>query len=135
MIKILISLSFLVVSLFAQLKEVDNNQLVKMKEKELIIIDIRREDEWEKTGIIEGATMLTFFDKNGRYNVQKWLNDFSQIVKDKETTFVIYCAHANRTKAVGSLLSESLGFKNVYELKGGINYGWIDKGMKTVKYK
>ncbi len=52
MIKILISLSFLVVSLFAQLKEVDNNQLVKMKEKELIIIDIRREDEWQKTGII-----------------------------------------------------------------------------------
>lgn len=135
MMKILISLSFLVISLFAQLKEVDNKELEKMNEDGVIIIDIRRVDEWEKTGIIENSKLLTFFDEKGGYNVPKWLSDFSLIVKDKNTPFVIYCAHANRTKLVGELLANNLGFKNVYELKGGINHGWINKGMKTVKYE
>ena len=65
----------------------------------------------------------------------KWLSEFSNVVKDKNQTFVIYCAHANRTKMVGDFLSKQLGYKDVYELTGGINYGWIDKGMKTVEYK
>lgn len=133
--KILLSLLFLVGSLFAQLKEVDNNQLLQMKEKGVVVIDIRRAEEWKSTGIIEDSKLLTFFDRNGRYDVNQWLNDFSKLVKSKDTTFVIYCAHANRTKVVGNFLEKELGFKNVYELKGGINYGWIQKGMKTVEYK
>lgn len=135
MIKIFLVLCFFMVSLFAQLKEVDNTQLLEMKSKGVQIIDIRRVDEWKKTGIIEGAKMITFFDEKGNYDIPKWLNEFSQIVKDKDATFVIYCAHANRTKMVGNFLNQELGFKNVYELKGGINYGWIDKGMKTVQIK
>jgi len=133
--KILLSLLFLVGSLFAQLKEVDNNQLLQMKEKGVVVIDIRRAEEWKSTGIIEDSKLLTFFDKYGRYDVNQWLSDFSKLVKSKDTTFVIYCAHANRTKVVGNFLEKELGFKNVYELKGGINYGWIQKGMKTVEYK
>jgi rhodanese-related sulfurtransferase len=31
------------------------------------------------------------------------------------------------------MLSNQAGYKNVYDLKGGINYGWIDKGLKTIK--
>lgn len=132
MLKIFLSLSFFMVSLFADLKVVDNNQLLEMQKKGVEIIDIRRVDEWEQTGIINGAKMLTFFDEKGNYDMAKWLNDFSQIIKDKNTTFVIYCAHANRTKMVGNFLDKELGYKNVYELNGGINYGWIDKGMKTI---
>jgi rhodanese-related sulfurtransferase len=135
MLKIFLSLSFFMVSLFADLKEIDNNQLLEMQKKGVEIIDIRRVDEWEKTGVINGAKMLTFFDEKGNYDMAKWLNDFSQIVKDKNTTFIIYCAHANRTKMVGNFLNKELKYSNVYELAGGINYGWIDKGMKTVPVK
>ena len=135
MIKIFLTLCFFIVSLFAQLKEVDNNQLLELKAKGIEIIDIRRADEWKKTGIIEGSKMITFFDENGNYNIQEWLSSFSQVVKDKDTTFVIYCARANRTKIVGNFLTQELGFKNVYELKGGINNGWIEKGFQTVQIK
>jgi rhodanese-related sulfurtransferase len=31
------------------------------------------------------------------------------------------------------MLSSQLSYKNVYELEGGINYGWLDKGKTTVK--
>lgn len=132
MLKIFLSLSFFMVSLFADLKVIDNNQLLEMQAKGVEIIDIRTVAEWKETGVINGAKMLTFFDEKGKYDMTKWLNDFSQIVKDKDTSFIIYCAHANRTKMVGNFLNKELGYKNVYELNGGINYGWIDKGMKTV---
>lgn len=58
MMKILISLSFLVISLFAQLKEVDNKELEKMNEDGVIIIDIRRVDEWEKTALLKTLSFL-----------------------------------------------------------------------------
>ncbi len=101
--------------------------------KGAIVIDIRREDEWKQYGIIESSHKLTFFDGQGKYDINKWMGEFTKIVKSKEQPFILVCAHANRTKAVGELLGLQLGYKYVQELDGGINYGWLDKGLKTVK--
>jgi len=101
--------------------------------KGTVLIDIRREDEWSHYGIIEGSHKITFFDNYGKYDINKWMEQFIKIVKDKNQKFILVCAHANRTKTVGNFLSSELSYKNVYELHGGINYGWIDKGLKTVK--
>ena len=98
----------------------------------IAIIDIRRADEFKQYGTIKGSHKLTFFDSKGAYDIQKWMAKFTKIVKTKDTPFVLVCAHANRTKAVGRFLNEN-GYTNVQELDGGINYGWIDKGKKTVK--
>ena len=135
MLRIFLILSLFFAALFAGLKDVDNTQLVEMKDKGVVVIDIRTLGEWKEYGIIEDAKLITFFDEKGNYDMTKWLSEFSNVVKDKNQTFVIYCAHANRTKMVGDFLSKQLGYKDVYELTGGINYGWIDKGMKTVEYK
>ena len=135
MLRIFLILSLFFAALFADLKEVDNKQLAEMKDKGVVVIDIRTLGEWKEYGIIEDAKLITFFDEKGNYDMTKWLSEFSNVVKDKNQTFVIYCAHANRTKMVGDFLSKQLGYKDVYELTGGINYGWIDKGMKTVEYK
>jgi rhodanese-related sulfurtransferase len=45
----------------------------------------------------------------------------------------LVCAHANRSKTVGKFLNAKTGYKNIFELAGGINYGWIDKGLSTTK--
>ena len=121
--------------LFAKFNHLDDKQVLQMVKKGVPIIDIRRPDEWKQYGIIKGAKLITFFDKNGRYNVKSWLKKFTKIVKDKNQPFIIYCAHANRSKVVGNFLDKQLGYKNVNELKGGIIYGWIDKGRKTVMVK
>lgn len=121
--------------MFANFSEVDEKQMQKMIKNGVQIIDIRRLEEFKQTGIIKGSHTLTFFDGKGQYNIPAWINKFVKIVKTKEQPFVLYCAHANRTKMVGKFLSEQVGYKNVYDLKGGIAYGWIDKGLKTVKYK
>ena len=135
MLKILVLLSLFFAASFADLKVVNNTQLLEMQNKDVVVIDIRTLGEWKEYGIIQNAKPITFFDEKGKYDTTKWLNEFSKYVKDKNQTFVIYCAHANRTKMLGNFLNKQLGYENVYELEGGINYGWIDKGLKTVEYK
>jgi len=101
--------------------------------KGTVLIDIRREDEWSHYGIIEGSHKITFFDNHGEYDINKWMEQFVKIVKTKKQKFILVCAHANRTKIVGNFLKNELKYENVFELDGGINYGWIDKGLSTVK--
>jgi rhodanese-related sulfurtransferase len=120
-------------SVFASFTTLSTQDVEKEIKNNTILIDIRRADEFKKYGVIATSHKLTFFDEKGQHNVPKWMNTFTNIVPNKDTKFILVCAHANRTKVVGNFLSKQLGYKNVYELKGGINYGWIDKGRKTVK--
>jgi rhodanese-related sulfurtransferase len=133
--KVLFGVLFFTCIANATFKEVDYKELIKMKKQNIVVIDIRRLDEFKKYGIIKGANTLTFFNNKGAYNVSVWMNKFVKLVKTKEQVFVLYCAHANRTKVVGNFLSKKLGYKNVYDLKGGIDNGWIKKGMNTVEFK
>ena len=48
--------------LSAQMKDINNLQLISLMEKKVPIIDIRKESEWKETGIIEGSHLLTFFN-------------------------------------------------------------------------
>lgn len=97
------------------------------------LIDVRRADEWQSIGIIKGSHKITFFDEVGDYDIDGWLKEFTKIVKTKDEPFVLVCAHANRTKTIGRFLGLELGYTNVQELDGGINYGWIDKGLPVEK--
>lgn len=97
------------------------------------VIDIRRVDEWNAFGVIPSAKKLTFFDRNGKYDAKLWLEKLKTIIKDENTPFILVCAHANRSKAVGKFLNDKTNYKHIYELSGGINYGWIDKGLATTK--
>lgn len=122
-------------SLSAGFSEVDAKQLKTLQAQGVPVIDIRTPQEWRETGIINGAHQMMFFDIRGNAHAEAWLQALSGIVKDKKTPFIIYCAHANRTKAVGNWLVDKLGYTHVYELTGGIEYGWRDLGEKTVKAK
>ncbi len=131
--KIFLIILLMISSAFADFREVDEIQLAEAIKKGTVVIDIRRADEWSQYGTIKGSHKLTFFDKFGKYDGDKWMSEFSKFVKTKNQPFVLICAHANRSKVLGKMLSSQMKYKNVYELKGGINYGWIDKGLSTVK--
>ena len=132
---ILLGIAITTATLLADFKAVDANQLVAMQKKGVPVIDIRTPSEWKSRGIIPNAYPVMFFDSNGKPHAKEWFAKVGKLLKSKESPFIIYCAHANRTKAVGKWLTQKMGFKNVYELKGGIEYGWIDKGRKTVRVK
>ena len=120
-------------SLFAELKEVNADTLIQMQKQGIPVIDIRTPQEWKDRGIIKGAHKIMFFTPKGGADVPNFMFELGHLVKNKEQPFIIYCAHANRTKELGKWLSNKLGFKKVYELKGGIEYGWINTKHETVK--
>lgn len=105
---------------FAELGNLSNQQMQQMMDENAVRVDIRRAEEWQQTGVIEGSHLLTFFDKNGKYDIQKWLDELSKIV-DKNDKIVLICRSGNRTGMVGSFLDQKLGYPQVYHLKNGIS--------------
>ena len=126
----LLTISFV----FAKFTSIDDGTLLKMQKQGVVVIDIRTPKEWKQRGIIKGAKTIEFFKSDGSVDFINFMKKFTKYVNSSKQPFIIYCAHANRSKVLGKLF-DRLGVKNVYELKGGIEYGWIDKGRKTVKYK
>jgi len=130
--KILLMLGLVSVSLFAEFKTIDVAELEKLQAKGVPVIDIRTPGEWKETGIIKGAHKMMFFTPKGQPDLAGWFFELGHLVKDKKEPIIIYCAHANRTKSLGEGLTK-MGFENVYELKDGIENGWIKAGKKTIK--
>ena len=130
--KLLLLASLLGTTLFADFKTVDANTFEKLMAKGYPTIDIRTPMEWNQTGIIKGAHKMMFFTPKGQPDLAQWFFELGHLVKDKKEPILLYCAHANRSKALGQGL-EQMGFENVYELKGGIENGWLKAGKKTVK--
>ncbi|ADV46622.1 rhodanese-like domain-containing protein [Nitratifractor salsuginis] len=120
---------------WAEFRTVDAETVIKMQKSGVPLIDIRTPAEWQERGIIPGAHLIMFFDAQGHPHIRQWMEKFSQLVPDKNRPFILYCAHANRSKALGKWLSEKLGYKKVYELKGGIEYGWRELGKPVIKPK
>jgi len=115
--------------LMAELRHVDvNEEIVKSGIK---IIDIRTSPEWKETGIVENSIPITFFDEQGRYNAETFLNELTKHVK-KEREFALICRTGNRTVAVSEFLSKQ-GYK-VINLKGGIKR-LIAQGYVPEPYK
>jgi len=119
-----------VMALYADFKSIDYKDIETKLGKDTVLIDIRTPGEWAETGIIPGSKKIMFFDDRGGYDVQKWMEEFSKYVTSKEQPFVLVCRTASRTKMVGQFL-EQQGYKNVYDLKGGITFGYIMQGYKT----
>jgi rhodanese-related sulfurtransferase len=130
--KIFLTLAILTVSLFADFKTIDVAEFEKLQKEGVPVIDIRTPQEWKDTGIIEGSHKITFFNEKGQPLLSDWFFEVGHLVKDKKEPFIIYCAHANRSKVLGEGLV-SMGFENVYELKDGIENGWIKAGKKVVE--
>jgi len=128
--KIILGLLLLSLSLFAEMTNVvvtpEFVNSTKMK-----IIDIRTPEEWRETGIVKGAYTLTFFNKNGDYDIYSFLNSLNKIVK-KDERFALVCRTGSRTKMVSNFLGNKLNY-HVVNLKGGL-MKLLQDGYKTQPY-
>ena len=118
---------------FGPFKSLSTKECQEKQAEDFTVIDIRREQEWEEFGIIEGSHKITFFDDLGQFDLEQFLKLFTKVVTQKDQPFILVCAHAQRTKIVAEIMGSKLGYTNVYELDGGINWGWIDKGLDTIR--
>ena len=90
------------------------------------VIDIRREEEWELSGIIPGSHLLTFFDEYRRYDLAAWLAGFDRVA-DRTRPFALVCRNGVRTRRLGRYLDGALGWPGVHHLQGGLRQ-WIEQG-------
>ena len=115
----------------AEVIEIGNNALASLVDKQVPIIDIRRQEEWSQTGIIEGSILMTFFDKEGKAEVDTWLQNLD-LVANKNEPFILICRTGRRTGLVANFLSKKLKYEKVYDVTDGITE-WIRKGNTVVK--
>ena len=115
----------------AEVIEIGNKTLASLIDKQVPIIDIRRQEEWSQTGIIEGSILMTFFDKEGKAEVDIWLQNLD-LVANKNEPFILICRTGRRTGLVANFLSKKLKYEKVYDVTDGITE-WIRKGNTVVK--
>jgi rhodanese-related sulfurtransferase len=114
------------------LKEFTTKQLLDAQKNGSFIIDIRSENEWVGTGIIEGAETITAFSPDGNLH-SNFREKFFSLIKSKDTPIVLYCRSGNRSNRLGNALVNQLDFTNVSHLSGGI-IGWQKDGENTIDY-
>ena len=107
-------------------------EFIELQKDGYIVIDIRREEEWVETGIIEGAETITAFTESGQLH-KDFQEKFFSLAKGPETPILLYFRTGNRTEMLGNALIDQVGLKNVYHLADGI-VEWKKSGNKTSNY-
>lgn len=130
--KILVLLIMLQAILFSDFKGVKTAEFEEMVKNGAAIIDVRTPGEW-RDGVIPGSHKIMFFDERGNYDIEKFMSEFTQVVKDKNSPFILVCRTASRTKVVGKFLSGQMGYTQVKELTGGIMWGWSNLNKPVTK--
>ena len=116
---------------FADIVDVNNEQIKELSKNNIPIVDIRRSSEWDQTGVVPKSILLTFFDKEGNYNYDEWYEKLLLEI-DEGKPIILICRTGRRTNIIAKMM-EIKKFDNViYNAKNGIT-SWIDEKLITVK--
>ena len=91
------------------------------KEKNVIILDVRTPQEYQE-GHISNAINIP---------VQILGQQLDKLKNFKDKKILVYCRSGHRS-AIASQILDRAGFKNVYNLKGGL-FEWKASGLQLVK--
>ena len=86
----------------------DFNKMIK-NDKSAIVIDVRTPEEFNQ-GHLRNSLNVNWFDENFEENLK---------IFNKDLPVFVYCLSGGRSSKANEKI-QSLGFKNVYELDGGI---------------
>ncbi len=97
----------------------------------MLLIDIRRPDEWRHTGVAKDARRINMEHPQG---LMGFLREVALEVKgDGNAPIGLICRTGNRTTHIQKLMQQ-VGFTNVYNIKEGMigsaaGPGWIARGL------
>jgi len=99
---------------------------------DVILIDIRRPDEWRRTGVPEGAVAL---DMRRSDFIEALL---AQTQGARDVPVALICARGVRSRGLGQRLAGA-GFERVLDvpegmLGSGAGAGWLARGLPVVAY-
>ncbi len=111
-------------------KQLNNRGLLDLSARGAALVDIRREEEWRLTGVIEGSYLLTFFAADGSSDPQAWLHQLSRLCSD-EQPLVMICRSGYRTSLICDFLIEINPEREIYNLTEGI-LSWLAAGLPVI---
>jgi|TARA_B100001142_G_scaffold317987_1_gene359545 rhodanese-related sulfurtransferase len=115
---------------FADVVDVNNEQIVELSKTNIPIVDVRSSSEWDQTGVIPTSILLTFFDKEGNYDLDEWYEKL-RLEIDEDVPIILICRSGNRSRIIADMMDKE--FDNViYNAKRGIT-SWIDEKLIIVK--
>ena len=115
---------------FADVVDINNNQILELSNTNIPIVDIRSKTEWDQTGVIPNSILLTFFDKEGNYDLNEWYEKLLLEIDEGEP-IILMCRSGNRSRIIADMMDKE--FDNVvYNAKRGI-MSWINDKLITVK--
>ena len=115
---------------FAKVIDVNNEEMIKLSNTNIPIVDVRRSSEWDQTGVIPNSVLLTFFDEKGNYNFDEWYEKL-QLEINVTNPIIIICRSGKRSKVVADIMDEKFN-SIIYNAENGIN-AWISKKLITVE--
>ena len=115
---------------FADVVDINNEQIVELSKTNIPIVDVRSSSEWDQTGVIPTSILLTFFDKEGNYDLDEWYEKL-RLEIDEDVPIILICRSGNRSRIIAEMMDKE--FDNViYNAKSGIT-SWIDEKLIIVK--
>lgn len=112
---------FITASAFREMNATEANRLIRdhRSDSNFIVLDVRTPEEFAQGHLLEKTPFNLNFDAA----------DFrEQLARlDREKTYLVYCRTGNRSHETMKLMKE-LGFRRVYDLKGGI-VAWQSAGL------
>ena len=128
-IKIIVGL-LIVKFAFAEVIDVDDQEMIKLSNDNIPIVDVRRSSEWDQTGVIPNSILLTFFDEEGNYNFDEWYEKL-QLEINVTDPIILICRSGKRSKIIANMIDEKFN-TIIYNAQSGIN-SWISKKIITVE--
>ena len=116
---------------FADIVDVNNEQIKELLKNNIPIVDIRRSSEWDQTGVVPKSILLTFFDKEGNYNYDEWYEKL-RLEIDEGKPIILICRTGRRTAIIAKMMEIKEYDNVIYNAKSGIT-SWIDEKLITVK--
>ena len=114
---------------FADVVDINNNQILELSNTNIPIVDVRSKTEWDQTGVIPNSILLTFFDKEGNYDLNEWYEKLLLEIDEGEP-IILMCRSGNRSRIIADMMDKE--FDNViYNAKRGIT-SWINEKLITV---
>ena len=115
---------------FAEIVDVNNEQITELSNSNIPIVDVRRSSEWEQTGVIPNSILLTFFDEEGDYNYHQWYEKL-RLEIDESKPIILICRSGKRSKIIAQMMNENFDHV-IYNAKRGI-ISWVDEKLITVE--
>ena len=115
---------------FAEVIDVDDQEMIKLSNDNIPIVDVRRSSEWVQTGVIPNSILLTFFDEEGNYNFDEWYEKL-QLEINVSNPIILICRSGKRSKIIAKMMDKDFDII-IYNAQSGIN-SWINKKFITVE--